>query len=215
MMITFTLKGKTQPPRQAEVSIAIVKFMLLLILICFFNGTSGAQTNPFERESLTKLSDSIIRNEMISFTLKGKTQSSKQIGKLMEIPIRHCSETTVHLGYSTFFSSISTFIHLYFKNEPRQGTLDSIFLVTHSHFHVRLPRDAFEGIVASNGCAFEGGKQGKLFSPYYRSFYSADKQRLYIYMQATKENQQCEITWVVVGDRYYTRVVDVIDNGEP
>jgi hypothetical protein len=32
-------------------------------------------------------------------------------------------------------------------------------------------------------------------------------------MQATKENQQCEITWVVVGDRYYTRVVDVIDNG--
>ena len=37
-----------------------------------------------------------------------------------------------------------------------------------------------------------------------------DKRRLYIYMQGETKHGKCEVTWVVVNNNYYTRILDNI-----
>jgi len=136
--------------------------------------------------SFESLSDSLIKCEVASFTLKGaslkKTNSIFKV-VLTEIPVRSCTDNKVDLWWSTFGSSVSTFIHFFLKGEIPNKTLDSISLVTHSNFLVRFPKSAFQGLFQSNSCNYSSnGKQDKFFSPYFKAFYSEDKKRLYIYM---------------------------------
>ena len=170
------------------------------------------QTKTTISESLTDISDSLLKKEIASFTIKGSSfykADSLSKATLIEIPIRHCSDKEVHLSWSTFAGPVSTFIHLYFKGQVPDKTLDTIALVTHSHFLVRFPRAAFQGLNQPNTCSFSGsGKKSKFFSPYYKAFYSADKKRLYIYMLGGIGSGKYEVTWVIIEDRYYTRILD-------
>ena len=151
---------------------------------------------------------------MASFTIKESSiNKSDSFAKstLTEIPISSCSEKEGHLYLGTLTSSISTFIHLYFKGEVPNKRLDSIFLVTHSHFWVKFPHSAFEGLFQSNICKFnKGGKKSKFYSQYYKAFYSLDKRRLYIYMIGGNDLGKYEVTWVIVNDKFCTRIFDCI-----
>jgi len=183
---------------------------LLLGQLCF--GQTGYSSSKVDSVSFDLLSDSLIKCEVAFFTLKGaslkKTDSLSNV-VLTEIPIRSCSDQEVHLSLSTFTSSVSTYIHLFFKGEVPNKTLDSIFLVTHSHFRVKFPESAFRGLCQFNSCNFSGnGKQDQFFSPYFKAFYSADKKRLYIYMLGGTYSNKYEVTWVIINDRYFTRIVD-------
>ena len=165
-------------------------------------------------ESLTMLSDSLLKKEISSFTFKGKALKqgdSYAKSTLEEIPIRNCSDNEVHLYWSTFTSSVSTFIHLYFKGVAPDKTLDSIFLVTHSHFLVRIPGSAYKGLSQFHTCNFKrNGKEAKFYSPNYKAFYSADKRRLYIYMFSETAKSKYEVTWIIINDKYFTRVLDYL-----
>jgi len=89
--------------------------------------------------------------------------------------------------------------------------VDSIFFVTHSHFWVKFPKDAYKGIVAPASCNFSGGKKQRFYSDDYKAFYSNDKKRLYIYLLGGTAADKYEVTWVVVNDKYWGRVMDVVD----
>jgi len=186
---------------------AFIIFSLLGIL-------SFGQTKTAISESLENISDIILKSEISSFTAKGnslKLTDSLSKTLLIEIPIGGCSDKHVYLSWSTFFSSVSTFIDIYLKADTLARKLDSIFLVTHSHFWVKFPKDAYDGIFTSAPCDLKrGGKKGNFFSPYYKAFYSQDKRRLYIYMQGETKYGKCEMTWVIVDDKYYTRILDNI-----
>lgn len=182
-----------------------------LTIFCLLKMVTFGQTDTTFSESLITLSDSVLKKEIALFTIKGassqKTDSLRKTA-LTEISITQCTDSEVHLSWSTFTSSVSTFIHIYFTPSK---TIDSIFLVTHSHFWVKFPKDAYKGISASHSCNFSGGgKQGKFFSPDYKAFYSKDKRRLYIYMKGGTDSNKYEVTWVIVGDKYLTRIVDSI-----
>jgi hypothetical protein len=186
-----------------------------IILATFFLAQYCLAQNPnSDNVSVVTLSDSLIKSEVALFTQKGaalKKSDSLSRAALMEIPIRSCSEKEVYLSWSTVTSSVSTFIHFYFKGESSDRILDSIFLVTHSHFRVKFPKSAFQGLVQTNSCDFSGkNKREKFFSPYFKAFYSQDKRRLYIYMLSGTDSNKYEVTWVIVNDRYYTRIVDSI-----
>ena len=174
------------------------------------------QTNAAGSESLTNFTDGLIKSEIASFAIKGayfnkKDSVSKATITLTEIPVSYCSDKEVDFSRSTFSGAVSTFIHLYFKGKAPDKTLDSIFLVTHAHFQVRFPRSAFQGLYQSNPCSFPGaGKKSTFFSPWFKAFYSADKKRLYIYMNGGNDLSKYEVTWVIVEDKYYTRIFDNI-----
>ena len=192
--------------------ISIILTTLLLGQLCF--GQTDSLSIKVDSVNFIGLSDSLIKSEIAFFTINGsvfkKTDSSSKV-VLTEIPVRNCSENEVHLSLSTFTSSVSTFIHLYFKGEVSNKTLDSIFLVTHSHFWVKFPDNSFQGLIQSNSCNFSSnGKQDKFFSPYFKAFYSEDKKRLYIYMLGGTDSNKYEVTWVVINDKYYTRIIDSV-----
>jgi hypothetical protein len=169
---------------------------------------SIAQTSV-SSESLLNVSDSVIKKEVSSFSKKGKLLAPNTLqAKLNEIPISNCSDRTVNWAASKFFSSISTFIHVYFLQDSSVRKVDSIFLVTHSHFWVKFPNNAYNGIVTSASCNFSSGKKKEFYSDYYKAFYSNDKKRLYIYLIGGTEAKKYEVTWVVVNDKYWGRVID-------
>lgn len=154
-------------------------------------------------KSLTALSDSLVKVEVASFTMKGK--SLGLAAPLTEIPIGSCTDKMVHM------SIWSTYIHLYFKGNIPDRSLDSIFLVTHSHYWVKFPKDAWADLPQSNSCNFTGTrKQRSFFSRYFKAFYSMDKRRLYIYMQGGTEHKKYEVTWVIINGGYSYRILDEV-----
>jgi hypothetical protein len=76
---------------------------------------------------------------------------------------------------------------------------------------VRFPKDAYKGMIASASCNFSGSKKGDFFSDYYKAYYSNDKKRLYIYMLGGTDSNKYEVTWIVVNDKYWGRVMDTVD----
>ena len=192
----------------------IVRYFFTSTIFYFSLVLTFGQTKTATSESLVNVSDSLLKSEIASFTKKGaslKLKDSLPKAQLIEIPIRNCSDKEVHLSRSTFFSSVSTFIHIYLKEELSLKKLDSIVLITHSHFLVKFPGDAYKDIFTSAQCKLAGGKRGKLFSDYYKAFYSQDRRRLYIYMIGGTDINKYEVTWVVIDDRFFTRVLDNIN----
>ncbi len=181
-------------------------------IFCLVSVFTYGQSHTTISESLNTLSDSLLKTEIASFTVKGSAvkQADNSIKTtLIEIPVRNCAENKVDLYRSTFTSSVSTFIHLYFKGDVPDKTLDSIFLVTHAHLWVRIPENAYKGLPQSHICNFiGGGKKAEFYSPNYKAFYSQDKRRLYIYMLAETTSSKYEVTWVIINDQYFTRVLD-------
>ncbi|MFT3934172.1 MAG: hypothetical protein QM726_11190 [Chitinophagaceae bacterium] len=188
------------------------RYIFLLTTFCFASIIACGQEGISSSESLVNLSNSLIKKEIAGFAIKGKTlaQENNSIKpNLHEIPLRNCSDNEVHLSLSTFTSSVSTFIHLYFKTGAAAKSLDSIFLVTHSHFWVRIPDSAYKGLLQTGTCNFKrSGKNDEFHSPNYKAFYSADKKRLYIYMLGETSTNKYEVTWVIVNDKYVTRIFD-------
>ncbi|HMG88993.1 MAG TPA: hypothetical protein VK589_03000 [Chryseolinea sp.] len=175
---------------------------------------TGSSATKVDSANFSSLTDSLIKREVAFFTVKGSSFKETDLlnkTQLSEIPVRNCTDKEVHLSWSTFTSAVSTFIDIYFKGENSNRTLDSIFLVTHSHFWVKFPNTAFQGLPQLNSCNYTGnGKNAEFFSPHYKAFYSADKRRLYIYMQGGTDSRKYEVTWIIVGDKYFTRIVDSI-----
>jgi hypothetical protein len=187
------------------------KHILCFTIVYCTSTLAFAQTNA-SSQSLLNISDSTVKKEIASFTKTGKhlsTDTSKT--KLVAIPISACSDKSANWAASKFFGSVSTFIHVYFLQENSIRKVDSIFLVTHSHFWVKFPEDAYKGIVATALCNFSGGKKQEFFSDYYKAFYSNDKRRIYIYMLGETESNKYEVTWVVVNDKYWGSVMDGLD----
>ena len=188
------------------------KPLCLLILACLSVYSSLAQSGT-NSERLEFVSDSIIKLEISSFSKTKSTSSDyAMIEKtpLIEIPLQHCSDSEVAFSLSKFNSSVSTFIHLYLKGHAPDRKLDSISVVTHSHFWVKMPRKAFDGINQNLSCDVTGGtgKKALLVSPNYKAYYAANKRRMYIYIIGGSEGSKYEVTWVFVDDKYFTRVVD-------
>jgi len=191
---------------------------LIIGLFLFFVQFSFGQTFESDtisyKESFLNLNDKVLKKEIALFSVKAaalKKTDSLSVNELIPIPVHNCTEKEVHLYISQFFGPLGTYIHLYFKGQTSVKELDSIFLVTHSHFQVKFPKSTYQGLYRTYDCDFKNnGKKSAFFSPYYKAFYSKDKRRLYIYMQGETKYGKCEVTWVIVDDKYYTRILDNI-----
>src|SRR5688500_5270448 len=95
------------------------KQLFIPAIFCLWTILSFGQRDMGFSESLAKLSDSLLKSEIASFTSKGASfkpaDPPSKVG-LTELSISHCTDTAVHLSWSTFTSSVSTFIHIYFTS---------------------------------------------------------------------------------------------------
>lgn len=194
---------------------ATVLFVLMFILLsqAFSQSNSNKSKEGDRIFQQNQNIDSSINREMAFFTRQNGNISSAETIKLalIEIPLQYCTKNEVHLSLSKFNSSVSTFIHLYFKGESPYRQLDSIFIVTHSHFHVNIPAVAYEGLINNNICEVAaGGKKKVFFSSNYKAYYSKDKRRMYIYMTGGADKDQYEVTWIFENDKFIKRVLTKI-----
>lgn len=189
-------------------------------------------------ESLANLQDSTVRNEVSLFALRGsewQQDRSKLKIVLTEIPILSCSPKEVH------FSHRSTYIHLYFspfdttrhqlsyKEGSRelafidgkrfygpahrlpQRQLTSIFLVTQSHFKVKIPLSAWDDLYDPMSCeAASASNRYTYNTTFHKAYVSNDGKRIYLYMVGDAGDKKYEVTWIVQGSTYYGRVVDEV-----
>ena len=190
----------------------------LIGLFSFFVQFSFGQTVDSDavssKESFLQLNDKVLKTEIGLFSVKAsalKKTDSLSVNDLIPVPIHSCTEKEIHLNITNFFGPLDTYIDLFFKDQASGKELDSIKLITHSHFWVKVPKSAYQGLYRTYTCDFKNNsKKSTFFSPYYKAFYSKDKRRLYIYMQGETKYGKCEATWVIMNDRYYTRVLDNI-----
>jgi len=187
---------------------AIIIFFIIILRLTTLNGQTVSTDFNKTNESFSLLSDSLIKKEVAFFTIKGAS-FKKADTHLSEVPIRQCSDKTVYLNI--FPGKINTYVTFYLKGETSDRRLDSIFLVFHSHLWVKIPKSSFEGLSQPPSCNFSGGdKKAQFFSPYYKAFYVPKANRFYIYMQGETDSQKYEVTWVIVGDKFLTRIYDLI-----
>ena len=171
----------------------VKQFTIILTILLSLNVCYGQQ-NPIllkGKESFLNIPDSVIRNEIASFSLKGKSvgkADSLLRSKMFELPITYCSDNAVSFIYpqrQTYihfnFAKFDTTGHkLSYTTDPKphlvlidnnefwgtdgeipQKKIDSIFFVDHSHFWVRIPKTAYAGIYEPNTCTFDTQKGKK------------------------------------------------------
>jgi hypothetical protein len=191
-----------------------MRYILSILTLLYFGHICLGQDDLKDTESFTNLTDTLLKREIAMFNFKGTsltTSNSVIQSTLTEIPLRYCDNKSVGL------SKGSTFVNLYLKRDAsnfEQGTttsLDSIFLVTHSHSWVRIPKAAFQGISNLVSCnARQVGKANSLISPFFKSFQSRDKRRIYIYIIGGFDKGRYEVTWIINDDMFYGRTIDRI-----
>lgn len=190
------------------VCLGVFQSKQLYSVMSFADCGNTASSRGFIQQDQTN--DSVFKKEMSLFThqMTSSISNNNRSSALIEIPLQHCSESEVHLSLSKFNSAVSTFIHIYFSGERPKRRLDSIFIVTHSHFHVKMPQSAFEGVLNNAICnQTRTGKKATIHSPFFKAFYSKDKHRMYIYMTGGVDDEPYEVTWIFENDKYLKRVL--------
>lgn len=180
-------------------------WLIALVSVCaVFSAVAQQNTVAFADVGFEGITDSLIKQEVAAFTEKGsmlRASADWRPARLTELPVKSCNDQMVYLSKGDIY------VHFYFKKNEPGRVLDSIFLVTHSHFLVRFPRAAFEGLGPAAPCDFKGGKRASFSSPYFKAFRSADTGRLYLYMKGGTGNEKYEVTWVIYS-KFYLRIID-------
>jgi hypothetical protein len=190
--------------------------LCIIFTTLFYNNTTcvfAQQSHEFtsSKISFSQIEDTVIKHELATFTTAGKDifQNSLSGTQLTEIPINTCSESDV--SFYKYWGKGHSEIRLYFKQNPQNITLDSIFVVIKSHLWVRIPNHTFMGINQLYPCPIiPDNKRKKIYSPHYRAFQSKDQLRYYIYLHGGSDSNRYEATWVISGSRYAAFVADYI-----
>ena len=193
----------------------LLSFILICLTIALDSaGQTGTTSNTNLPDSFEFLTDTLIKSEIATFSFKGATDATNASTKrtpLTEIPLVGCDGKTVNFHKGT------TYIDLFFKRDDKVAnsgsinTLDSIFLVMHSHFWVRIPKTAYDGLSNIIPCDIETtNKKQEVHSSFFKSFQSLDRRRIYIYMIGGLDKNRYEVTWVIADGKFLTRTIDSI-----
>ncbi|GAO42673.1 hypothetical protein [Flavihumibacter petaseus] len=188
------------------------KFLTALLFLFSFSPGVHAQQD----QQYTSLEDSLVKYDLSAFTIAGRkrlsgsgTEPSPSAHGLKALVTGKCSDSEIHFS----LPKKDIYLHIYFDKSSSASKLDSIFLVTHSHFWVRINREATSGIAANSTCTSTGdGKRKSYSTAVWKAWLSADNRRLYIYLRRAglpgKETEEAEVTWVITESQYRYRVVD-------
>ncbi len=222
-----------------------MSYLNSIVVILLFGHVGYGQTNTavINTESLLSLADTVIRKEIASFSVKGPSLEKADILKsteMHEFRLMLSNDSMAYFNYKNHYIHIyssrfdTTLRKLSYANQPASrlilidnkpfwGTdgqiptaqIDTLFVVLHSHFLVKIPDSALDGIYEPNFVNYRKSKGKKKVDKFpvpshYKILQSADKRRIYIYMVNGTGAGKYEVTWAIVDGKYYTRVVDSI-----
>ena len=194
-----------------------IKEFIIILTVSLFRQFCLSQTNEtfldsLNKESLIYISDSLTRHEIASFSIRGKSileadSSIKQT--LYEIPLVNCTDTSAYFEKGDFYAS-EIIVGIFSENKFSKHRIKEVQFI-HYKYGLILPDSAIAGIYDPIFCLNNYKKKKEHFSNC-KVFRSSDKKRIYIYMLNGHEKKQYEITWVIQDSKYFTRVLDFVNN---
>ena len=182
----------------------IIKRVLIYTIILFFVKAGWGQFSPSSKsESLISLTDSILKQEISTFTLRGRDNHYSVKPRLEEIPLRKCSDSFASFNKGNFYG---TEIIVKIESDST-GTITNLYYELHGKYLVEIPKRIFSDINGAQFCQQNSRKNNPISSEY-KVFRSKDKRRGYVYMLNGDGTSKYEVTWVIQNSEYLTRVID-------
>lgn len=172
--------------------------------ICLGQGNMRA----LNQEGFVKLTDEVMKREILSFTLRGVALTeadSLYRMKLEKVPLKKCSDKFVYFEKGDIYNS-EIIVNI---ETDTKDSIAVIRLLYGRYGQFLLPDSAITGVYNPKFCE-QYAKKGKPIKSNCRVFRSEDKRRIYIYMVNGDGRNRYEVTWVVQDSKYYTRVIDPI-----
>lgn len=187
--------------------ILYISFMMLMINIGY--GQDDNRSLYKGNESFLNLPEGIIKNEIAFFSKKAaNNQNSFTEILLNEIPLKKCSDSFVFFEKGNLYAS-EIIISINSKSVGQSKFLEEVFY-THYKYGFALPDSAITDMYAPVFCT-DYTKKGKPVASSCKVYQSEDERRIYIYMINGQVSNRYEVTWVIQNDKYYARVIDMVD----
>jgi len=212
-------------------------FSILFLLLSLQFGYGQEKRDTGNYVSFMNIPDEVIKKEIAFFSKKSKFMGYEGGLSLKEIaPYFYC-DSLISFGFADTYIHVSlaeirrvqqadTFIPDHpswgIGNDPPKRKVESLRVVTHSHFGVEIPVSAVLGLYEPHiiGAEFSAPpkRHKRMFSNLcrkklpvlsnYKVFHSIDKKYTYIYMLGGQRGREYEVTWVFHYSTYLYRVVD-------
>ncbi|RLD72708.1 MAG: hypothetical protein DRI87_05405 [Bacteroidetes bacterium] len=185
--------------------------IIAFLVIIFYGINIGMGQNNFQindKESFFQLKEDTIKDEIASFITKSPNchEIIKSVS-LKEISLKRCSDSFAFFEKGNLFAS-EIIVSIETEEIGQRYKLKELFYI-HYKYGFSLPDSVIHDIYVSVPCA-EYTSKGKPLSSNYKVYQSGDRKRIYIYMINRESNPNYEVTWVIINDEYYTRVIDVL-----
>jgi len=159
-----------------------------------------------ENESLTNLSNELMKREIASFTIKGKKEPRPVSKiKLKILPLCQCSDSSALFENDNLFSNNKMIVSIKSDKNSSPKKIKEIRFVPHGKVNRFLIDSAFSGIYNPIFCPTEKINTCRVLQ-------SKDWHRMYVYVLCGKDNYEYEVTWIIKDNKYYGRVVDEVEN---
>jgi hypothetical protein len=93
------------------------------------------------------------------------------------------------------------------KNVPKR-VLKELDLVIHSHYRIKIPENAIEGIYEPPIYYCKSKQDRKKEQHLFKFYASEDRLRMYVYMLCGQGKNQYEVTWVFYASKYFGRFIN-------
>jgi hypothetical protein len=162
-----------------------------------------------EDESFLKLPDGEIKREIASFSIKASNKLKNfQKAKVNEIPLKKCSDSFAFFEKGNIYAS-EIIVSIEIENTSSKSKIAYIQYL-HYKYGFDLPDSVIKDIYDPIFC-HSYTKSNKPIASDCKVFRSEDERRVYIYMLNGQGDRRYEVTWVIQDDRYYGRVIDVVN----
>ncbi len=208
-----------------------MKNVSLLLSLLIFSNFLGAQEMLYpdmrnKREGFLRVQEKDIRKDLATFTIIGivERMNTEPLQEIPPVDYDHDYIKFEGAGYEIWLrgrnfkqdeAKLTFYDEKYLvkiDGKPFYGhygsiprtRLDEVIVVKNKKDTIKIPPAAWFDIYSP---AFTYSEQGEVRTNCNVTL-SKDKQRLYIYMLNDEKVGRYEVTWVIVNDQYYKRVVD-------
>ena len=188
--------------------IIIITTILLFGQVCFGQTNETIVDTIKWTESLLNLPDTIIGNEIASFSIKGSSiikADNFNKSDLVEIPLKGCTDSSAYFEKGNFYAS-EIIVGIYSENKFSKHRIEKVKFI-HVKYGLTLPDSAISGLYDPIFCLNNSENKKELLSNC-KVFRSSDKKRVYIYMLNGNGTSRYEVTWIIQDSKYYGRIVD-------
>lgn len=189
--------------------IVILYVSILILMINIGYGQDDNRSLFKGKEGFLNLPEGVIKNEIAFFSKKAANNRNSFTKVILnEISLKKCSDSFVFFEKGNLFAS-EIIVSIESKSIGHSVFLKEVFY-THYKCGFTLPDSVITDIYAPVFCT-EYTKKGKPIASSCKVYQSEDESRIYIYILNGQGKNKYEATWVIQDDKYYTRIIDMVD----